>query len=463
MEQKLRHYWLATFLLLTVARLTPASPALTTFYVFGPAPGTNGYSPYAGMARGSDGNYYGTAYLGGAAFKGTIFRITPTGVISNLHSFSGTFGSGDGSNPYAPLLLGKDGNFYGTTIGGGSGGNGTVFRISPSGAFTNLFSFTSGQGSQPYGGLLQGSDGNLYGTTYGGAGSVFRISTNGTSFTTMHSFAGADGFGPMAGLVQGSDGNFYGTTEKGGTNGWNIGTVFSITSAGSFTHLHSFSGPDGSTPVASLVAGIDGNLYGTTRLGGIPSGSSVGTVFRISSAGAFATIYSFTNCVASSCAPYGALMQASDGNFYGTTASGGVSTNNCNCGTIFRLSPGGDLTLLYSFSSADGSTPYGTLVEDSNSNLYGTCELGGSPDYGTVFKLTGAVIRLPKLQSIHTTGAITLLWPTNFSGFSAQANPALTNTATWSNVIGSPLVTGTNYSITLPTTNAIRYFRLSSP
>ena len=247
-----------------------------------------------------------------------MFKISPNGALTSLYSFTG---GNDGADPDAGLVQGSDGNFYGTTYDGGTnGGYGTVFKISTNGALTSLYSFTGGNdGADPNAGLVQGSDGNFYGTTYSGgtndSGTVFKISTNG-ALTSLYSFTdGNDGAYPYAGLVQGSDGNFYGTTDGGGTNG-GYGTVFKISTNGALTSLYSFTGGnDGAYPEAGLVQGSDGNFYGTTMR---RYGYGHGTVFKISTNGALTSLYSFTggNDGAS---PQAGLVQGSDGNFYGTT------------------------------------------------------------------------------------------------------------------------------------------------
>ena len=179
-------------------------------------------SPAAGLVQGSDGNFYGTTEQGGVngPDPGTVFKITPSGTLTTLHSFVFI----DGWHPRAALVQGSDGNFYGTTVEGGQYEFGTVFKITPSGTLTNLYSFAGSDGANPRG-LVQGSDGNFYGTTFSGPGTVFKITPSGT-LTTLYSFAGSDGANPDAGLVQGSDGNYYGTTYYGGAN--NVGTVFRL-------------------------------------------------------------------------------------------------------------------------------------------------------------------------------------------------------------------------------------------
>jgi len=314
-------------------------------YTFGFPP--DGANPQAGLVQGSDGNFYGTTGQGGTNICqcGTVFRISPGNVYSNLSSF-GAFPT-DGQKPTAGLIQGSDGNFYGTTSQGGYGGCGcgTVFRISPTGSRTNLHQFGAppvlNDGNYPSAGLVRGSDGNFYGTAgLGGTtgnGTVFRISPTGT-YSNLYSFGNLpDGSQPYGQLVQGSDGNFYGTTLAGGTAG--NGTVFRISPSGTYSNLHSFGSfpTDGKLPQAGLVQGSDGNFYGTTQLGGstnLNNGVGYGTVFRISSTGAYANLYSFGNLPDGE-EPYAGLIQGSDGNFYGTTFSGGAANE---VGTVFRFS-----------------------------------------------------------------------------------------------------------------------------
>ncbi len=330
-----------------------------------------------------------------------------------LYSFGSSL---DGAEPYAGLVQGSDSNFYGTTLFGGTnglGGYGTAFRISPSGSYTTLYSFAgspANDGSYPQAGLVQNSDSNFYGTTIeggtsancnGGCGTVFRISPSG-SYTTLYSFAGSpdDGAEPYAGLVQGSDSNFYGTTKYGGTAGTGgtngYGTVFRISPSGTHTTLYSFSGypTDGSEPDAGLVQGSDSNFYGTTEYGGTNydvAGLGYGTVFRISPTGTHTTLYSFAGSPNDGSAPSAGLMRGGDSNFYGTTIEGGTNANcNGGCGTVFRISPSGTHTTLYSFAGSpdnDGSEPDAGLVQGSDGNFYGTTTGGGTNGHGTVFEL----------------------------------------------------------------------------
>ncbi|HUD46490.1 MAG TPA: choice-of-anchor tandem repeat GloVer-containing protein [Candidatus Baltobacteraceae bacterium] len=365
-----------------------ATAVLTTLHSFQGF--SNGAEPVAGLVQGSDGYFYGTTEYGGMNGYGTVFKISATGAFTRLHSFDGN----DGASPKAALVEGGDGNFYGTTWGGGTnGGWGTVFKISASGAFSSLYSFTGGSdGSEPTAGLAQGSDGNFYGTTEGGGrydGTVFKISASG-AFTSLYSFAGLqpfngdDGEYPEAALVLGSDGDFYGTTSAGGTNA-SSGTVFKISAGGVLTSIHSFAGTDGVGPEAGLVQGSDGNFYGTTPYGGTNLYID-GTVFKISASGAFTSLHSFDGKDGTT--PETALVQGSDGNFYGTTAGGGT---NADWGTVFKVSASGAFTSLYSFSGGnDGGGPNG-LVQGSDGNFYGTTTTGGPSAYGgTVFKISAS-------------------------------------------------------------------------
>jgi uncharacterized repeat protein (TIGR03803 family) len=259
----------------TVFEITPSGTE-SVLYSF-PAGGSD---PYTGVIQGSDGNFYGTTGAGGASDDGTVFKVTPGGTATVLHVFP-KVGSSDGQTPYAGLLQGSDGNFYGTTYFGGSYGFGTVFKVTPGGIETVLHSFGGGSdGENPYAGVIQGSDGNFYGTTYqggsSGRGTVFQITPSGTE-TILYSFAGGgDGANPEAGVIQGSDGNFYGATYLGGTS--NLGTVFQLTPSGTETVLHTFAGNDGTNPWANLVQGSDGNFYGSTTAGGA---SGHGTFFKV--------------------------------------------------------------------------------------------------------------------------------------------------------------------------------------
>jgi uncharacterized repeat protein (TIGR03803 family) len=374
-------------LLLPILLLLPFPARAQWYTALHAFSGSDGASAHAGLVEGTDGNFYGTTGSGGAGAEGTVFKMSPAGVLTTIHSFAGN----DGENPLAGLVQGTDGNFYGSTRLGGAGNKGTIFRITPSGALTTLHSFAGTDGGAPSAALVQGSDGAFYGTTYsggaGGAGTVFRITPAGV-LTTLCSFP-AWGFTlanpESGGLVQGSDGSFYGTTIGGGAIG--LGMVFKVTSAGVLTTLHSFTGPDGVCPAPRLLRGGDGSFYGTTWFGGtaepsLPVIARAGTVFKITPAGVLTTLYSFVGSDGQSAGP--SLVLGADGNFYGTTSTGGLHGG----GTIFKLTPEGALTTLHAVTGSDGWVPWGGLVQGGDGSFYGTTLFGGAFSDGVVFRVT---------------------------------------------------------------------------
>jgi len=413
----------------------PAHAQLTQLYAFQYNAGTtsnypDGENPLAELIQGADGNYYTTTQSGGAgacpsnfqeviAGCGAVVKITPAGVFSVLYSFpydSSNSSAPNGLYPAAGLLQGPDGNFYGVTANGGTGGDfcatsigifgcGTVFKLTPGGTLTVLHSFCGGNGcgslptdgATPIGRLAIGPDGNLYGTTQTGgiyqglynSGTIFRTSFSG-AYEIVHLFTGANGTGdgenPAAGLTLASDGNLYGTTEFGGTSGF--GTVFRMSLAGTVTVLQSFapSDPNGAQPLGALIQASDGNLYGTCYSGGA---NGWGTVFRISTSGSFKKLYDFTQAAGNvGYLPKAGVIQASDGNLYGTTWEGGTYA----AGAIYQLTLGGVATLAASFdpNGPSGYYPVGGLVQGSDGNLYVTAPSGGGtnsdgvPDQGAI-------------------------------------------------------------------------------
>jgi uncharacterized repeat protein (TIGR03803 family) len=362
---------------------------------------TDAAEPGGELLQDSDGNFYGTTVYGGANGAGAVFRITPAGVETVLYPFAG--GPADGANPdHVRLIHGSDGSFYGTTSAGGANGKGTIFRLTPAGAETVLHSFAGapGDGDSPLAGLLQGSDGNFYGTTVrGGAnglGSIFKLTPAGVE-TVLYSFApGGDANSPDGTLIEGSDGSFYGVSSGGGTSGQ--GTTFKISPAGVETVLHSFLGApgDGGLPYSvRLLEGSDGNFYGTTEHGGT---NDLGTVFKMTPAGAATVLYSFSGGPGDGDDPGGNLVQGSDGSLYGTTAFGGATGTNVlfGAGTVFKLAPSGTESIVYSFtgrivlpignSCDDGNEPYGLTV-GADGNLYGTTSQCGINGQGTFFRV----------------------------------------------------------------------------
>jgi len=416
----------------TTAAALPAQTFTTLYSFCSQSACADGDSPLAGLVQATNGDLYGTTSQGGANCApngcGTIFKISPGGTLTTLHSFDGA----DGQLPEAGLIQATNGDLYGTTEFGGAYNGGTVFKITPAGKLTTLYSFCSqslcADGSMPVAGLVQATNGDLYGTTiFGGvdcpyqcAGTVFKITPSG-ALTTLYSFTYLDyanGIGPYGGLVQATNGYLYGTTVSGG---YGIGgTVFKITPSGSLTTLYSLC-PQGSLPCtdgygpeSTLVQATNGDLYGTTYEGGANCPSNgCGTVFKITPSGTLTTLYSFCSqldCTDGSGLVAG-LIQATDGNFYGTTED----YENDGGGTIFKITPRGKLTTIYAFCSqigcADGWEPLAGLVQDTNGTFYGTTNFGGANDAGTVFSLS---VRLGPFVETQTTsgpvgGAVNIL------------------------------------------------------
>lgn len=370
--------------------------------------GTNGNGAGSLIAA-NDGNFYGVTGRGGNGYDGTlfsgygtIFRITPSGSFTSLVQFDGT----NDDQPFA-IVQGTDGNFYGTTQHGGTYGQGAIFKLTLPTCPTNRLMLTtvatiydSNGEDFPEGGLIQASDGMLYGITQdGGAfhgGSVFRTTLSG-SLTTLASFNGTNGAYPIAPPVQAADGNFYGTTGNGGidwnpTNGDSYGTIYRMDSNGVLTTLFSFNLTNGAGPagVGGLIVGNDGALYGVTREGGpnfTNANSGDGTVFKITTNGDFTLLASFNGTNGYEPAD---IIQASDGNFYGTTAAGGIDDSN-GVGTVFQMTPGGQINTLVRFYGTNGQVPV-AIMQASDGCLYGTTAQGGAyytsyQGYGTVFKV----------------------------------------------------------------------------
>jgi len=380
---------------------------LTTLYDFD---GNNGAQPWATLTLASDGNFYGVADQYGDDYSGTVFRMTPGGVFTKLHSFTG--GSG-GASPKGALLQGPDGALYGTTSNGGdtspanSLGDGTIFKISLDGEFTTLAAFSGTNGSLPFAApLVAGPDGNFYGTTaWGGVtgtppvinGTVFRVSPAG-DLKSLFTFDFTDGFSPYGGLVTGPDGDFIGVTPLGVAG--NRGSIFKITTNGVLTTLVAFRGTNGDLPYSALLRGTDGNYYGTTVTGGATVGdpesvnaAGFGTLFKMTPDGSLTTLFSFARTNGSY--PYATLVEDEKGNLYGTTASGGAYTNElfpgstgyAGYGTIFRLAPNGTLTTLVSFDNTNGAQPFSGLTRGPDGRYYGTTIRGGVYGLGTIYSL----------------------------------------------------------------------------
>lgn len=403
----------ARFGLAAMAAWSPAASAQAAYHIVHDFADTTtgGRYPAAPLLQTADGTFYGTTEEGGPAGTGTVFKMTADGTVTQLHAFGEI---PDAEYPSGGLLLASDGNFYGLTSGGGPGFGGAIYRMTPSGSVTVLqtFDLFSTGPHDPVGTLAQAPDGYLYGVTENGGainrGTIFRMALDGT-FAVIHEFTVLDGGVPQAGLIRATDGNFYGTTTIGGggpgCGGIGCGTVYRVTPAGDLTIIHTFAGgAAGDRPQASVVQARDGNLYGTTQLGGALNG---GTIFRVSLDGAFLQLHGFGS-LTEGFDPH-ELIEGFDGYFYGTTNEGpGFGCGGFGCGTIFRMDLAGSVQALHEFTGVpDGVAPYAGLTQAADGTLYGTTTIGGATADGTIFQLDPEVCR-DMLTASYAAGTLDL-------------------------------------------------------
>ena len=357
-----------------------------------------GGAPGEPLIQGLDGNFYGTAGVGGSRDRGAVFVATSSGTLSDLFSFCKDTTCPTGASPYLSLLQISDGRFFGFTLG--TADNGTLFRLSPAGVINNLYTFCTtdcSDGQSPRANLIQARNGYIYGTTNAGgtfhnAGTIFRLTTSGT-LTTVYDFCQLtnclDGASPLGfgSLIQATDGNLYGVTRTGGKG---FGTIYQLSLSGTLKTIYKFckagagTNPclDGSNP-DGLVEGLDGNFYGVATGGGVHGG---GVVFKVTRYGGLTVLYNF--CSQTGCTdgigPTGLLL-GSDGNFYGTTAN--LGSNGAVPNTIFQVTPTGAYSVLY---STDLRTQSGVLsiMQSTDGNFYGTYDIGGANNLGTFFKIS---------------------------------------------------------------------------
>jgi uncharacterized repeat protein (TIGR03803 family) len=352
--------------------LLPAAVSAQIYFDIYDFSGFDGQTPTnpGVMVQGQDGNLYGTIpeSQGGS---GVIFRYTPGGIVTPIYTFSGFPG---GSRPNSGLTLGLDGNFYGTTVNGGSNNVGTIFQVTPSGTVTLLYGFTGGaDGAYPYGTPILGNDGNLYGLTQ--AATAYKITPAGV-FTLLGTIPDRS-FSP---LFLGSDGNFYGTTQHGGA--LNQGTVFKLTPAGVVTTIYSFDTTHGAVPWGSVVQAGDGNFYGTTTVGGTGGG---GVVFRVTPSGNIKVLHNFpTGSVNDGADPIAGLVLGTDGLFYGNTFTNGAN----GYGVVFSIAPTGTYAFIWQFDRPSGASPESNLVQHTNGTVYSLASGGGLRGDGVLYGLT---------------------------------------------------------------------------
>lgn len=380
--------------------------ASTAFSGVGLTVGTITQSPTASAPAGSvlsESPAAGTSVPSNSAVN-LILAATPSSTSATESTLSvlpsSILGSGFSSTSPVPFLQGSDGNFYGSIAFGGASGKGAIYKVTPSGTATLLYSFQGLQDGEYPTSLIEGSDGNLYGTAQIGGiglGVVFKLTLAGTE-SVLYTFQGPTGDGAYPNsLVEGSDGNFYGTTSNGGAYS-NYGTVFQLTPSGTETVLYSFGAnatngisPDGQAP-NSLLKGIDGNFYGITVGGGnSPGQGNYGTVFQMTPAGDLTVLYSFLGGPANDGQRPSVLIQGVDGNLYGITINGGSgydpSTGSMGYGTLFEISSTGE-TIIYAFGATEAAYPQ-SLIQAADGNFYGISGSTGAPA-GTVFDITPA-------------------------------------------------------------------------
>ncbi|HWD17864.1 MAG TPA: choice-of-anchor tandem repeat GloVer-containing protein [Verrucomicrobiae bacterium] len=425
----------------------------------------DGALPSSSVIQGADFNLYGTAYDGGATNAGTVFRMTTNGDFTLLHSFGSFYSNGvpwDGSFPVARLLQGSDGWFYGSCSEGGSNNLGTIFKISPAGEFQTLAMLgSSNVGGAEYPGspLIQDHQGTFYATSDGagaGTGVLFSMSTVG-NLTTLHTFTDNDGTAFASTLIEEPDSSFVGLASQGGLYG--NGSFFKLTSAGVYTNLYFFdNGPEGDFPTGDLAEDDAGNYYGVTTYG---AGYGHGAVFEIDANNSVTALHSFgaqtiQGNTIDGLQPEGGLTRAVDGNFYGATLSGGWQ----NYGTIFRITPQGDFSTVVWFDGVNGSHPMAAPAQGLDGSLYGSARDGGPSGAGMIYRLS---IPIPPPSFRHAAaveGFFNFSW--NAIGGRAYQVQYATNLANpdWKDLGGRLTADSLALGISDPVTNQQRFYRV---
>jgi uncharacterized repeat protein (TIGR03803 family) len=401
-------------------------------YNFGDVNKDAGFPLWSGIiAQGRDGNLYTTTPYGGTNNVGAAVKITPSGQETVLYNFNNS--DSDEAFPFSGLSLGIDGNLYGATIGSLDSSMGKVFKITPNGQITFLHTFKYAEGYHPFAPPIQASDGNLYGTTsLGGAngkGTVYKITLSG-QFGTIGSFNYTNGYYSNAPLVEGTDGNFYGTTWEGGSSG--VGTVFQVTSKGKITTIHNFTWYDGAYPRAPLVQASDGNLYGVADGGGA---NAYGTVFKVTTKKKFTLLHSFSP----SDGEYSSagLVQGTDGNLYGVTSQSGSNSY----GTIYRITTSGNFSVIHNFDYTHGSQPMVTLMQHTVGPIYGNTDNGGPHGYGTFFSLNANLPPFAKLVTF--AGKVGTSIGILGQGFSGATGVSFNGTSATFNIVSDTFLSAT--------------------
>jgi uncharacterized repeat protein (TIGR03803 family) len=394
------------------------------------------------LAQGRDGNLYSTTYQGGTNNVGSVFKVTPSGSVTTIHSFA--LDGSDGMYPYGGLTLGSDGNFYGTTWSGGVYRAGTVFKIKPSGQLTVLYSFGAREGGDPYAPPVEGADGNYYGVTSFRAG--YKVSSSGT-YTLLTTSIPAQSYAP---LTFASDGNFYGTSYSG-PNGQ--GAVFQMKKTGEVKLIYQFTGKHGTYPYGPVVQGPDGALYGTTYFGG--DFNTCGVVFRLTISGEQTVLHNF-DC-SNGGRPYSGLVAATDGQFYGATEIGGTS----NYGVLFGISANGDYNVLFSLQPALGYFPQPTAMQHTAGKIYGLTTAGGQYNSGVFYSLDAGMVphvfllknsgkagQKVQILGQGLTGTTSVMFGTGLASFAVVSDTYMTATVPTIGTTGSVTVVSPTGTLT---------------
>ncbi|MFL6015265.1 MAG: choice-of-anchor tandem repeat GloVer-containing protein [Gaiellaceae bacterium] len=439
----------------------PGVASAASFTVVHNFTGPDGQTPAAALVEGFDGFLYGVAGHGGDFTVlppdggGTAFRIDAQGTFTALHSFGGFEGAVPNS-----LILGRDGFFYGTATYGGQPaisplepGFGTVFRMDAAGAVSVLHVFPANDAAAHPGPVVQGTDGALYGTVSGGVGTsghfpgyVYRLDPLTGAFRHVHDFVISDGENPTGPLFQAVDGFFYGTTNQGGP--WNSGVVYRVDALGNFALVHSLSPfwpGEGSEPKGGVIQASNGLFYGTTELGGYG-----GEIFRTDAAGNFAVIHRFDAYASDGWKPVSGLIEARDGFLYGTAPVGGLPvTAPARSGVVYRSDKDGAVTVVHTFTGADGSRPQAALVQAADGGLYGSAVVGGAFGRGVLFRIDPAVSTPP--PAVPTVTGLTLTPATVVGGQTATGTVTLSGAAPSGNAVVT-LSSGDSSVVSVPPT-----------
>jgi uncharacterized repeat protein (TIGR03803 family) len=430
-----------TILLLVSSSGPAAGQFFQEIYSFQPF-GTNGDGPYGGLNQASDGSFYGTTYYGGTWDYGTVFRMTPEGLVTAIASFDAT---NTNQHPYTGLVQAGDGNLYGSTW------ESALFTATPAGQITTV-------GWAADSALYAAADRCLYGSD---GGTVFRFYPATEEQIVIRAFnpnypQSTNGYNPSGSPVQARDGNFYGVTSDGGAYGY--GVAYRLATNGTYTVLCSFSrGPatnDAVNPYGRLLLASDGNFYGVAG-----ADYEDGYIFRLTTNGVLTTLVRFGTGGTWGRTPNEGLIEANDGNFYGTTMYGGSDS----LGTVFRLTPAGVITTIVSFTESGGpypgATPHAGLLQASDGNLYGTTANAGSRGAGNIFRIImpGPQLTLNSLPS--SLNQIVLSWRTNYTSFTLQSSADLSS-GVWLDCTNTAAVSVGQFFVTNTISGGAQFFRL---